>query len=106
MADFEGENKVFGGVEFDNSTVASVQENVGETTFKKVESTELPTKPSIWTKFKSFLFKEIDLLAPVDLTAPIVVELTPYQQKVEDEINEFLHQEVSFKGFFGLFGKK
>ena len=42
----------------------------------------------------------------IDLNAPIKVELTPYQQKVEDEINEFLHQEVSFKGFFNLFKRK
>lgn len=45
----------------------------------------LPTKVSAWSKFKSFLFKEIK------------VELTPYQQKVEDEINEFLHQDITWK---------
>ena len=55
----------------------------------------------IYSKIKAFLFQEIDL------NAPIKVELTPYQQKVEDEINEFLHQEISFKGIKNLFtGKK
>ena len=68
--------------------------------FTKVEAGSLPTKPSVWTKIRSFLFQEIDL------TAPIKVELTPYQQKIENEINEFLHQEVSFKGFFDIFKPK
>ena len=116
MTEFNGENKVegvFGGVNFDNKENASNVQgngnnsinggNIGnntdnnDTIFTKVESKNLPIKPSIWTKIKTFLFQEIDL------TVPIKVELTPYQQKVEDEINEFLHQEISFKGFFNLF---
>ena len=68
--------------------------------FTKVDTGNLPTKPSVWSKIRSFLFQEIDL------TAPIKVELTPYQQKIEDEINEFLHQEVSFKGISKFFGLK
>ena len=68
--------------------------------FTKVETGSLPTKPSVWSKIRSFLFQEIDL------TAPIKVELTPYQQKIEDEINEFLHQEISFKGIFNIFKTK
>lgn len=60
----------------------------------KVATTNLPAKVGFWTKVKNVLFSEIK------------VELTPYQQKVEDEINEFLHQEVSFKGFFNLFKSK
>ncbi len=101
MAEFNDENKtngVFGGVEFGGTNggeTAGTFTNA-EPTFKKVEAGNLPTKPSIWSKIRSFLFQEIDW------TAPIKVELTPYQQKVEDEINEFLHQEISFKGFWNL----
>ncbi|MCI8620376.1 MAG: hypothetical protein HFJ50_00615 [Clostridia bacterium] len=47
---------------------------------------QLPAKVSFWSKFKNFMFQEIK------------VELTPYQQKVEDEINEFLHQEITWQG--------
>ena len=60
----------------------------------------LPVKTGFWNKVKSALFYEIK------------VELTPYQQKVEDEVNEFLHQEVTFGSFKNLmfkeitFGKK
>lgn len=118
MAEFGNENNVdgvFGGVSFgeENSTSNTNNEtnfNISGTqtenaqgvngekpVFTKVEAGNLPTKPSIWSKIKSFLFQEIDL------NAPIKVELTPYQQKVEKEINDFLHQEVSFKGFFNLF---
>lgn len=89
MAEFNEENKVFGGVNFEGATN-------NEPTFTRVEGGELPTKPSIWSKIRSFLFQEIDW------TAPIKVELTPYQQKVEDEINEFLHQDISFSGFWNL----
>ena len=92
---YEEKNGVYGGVEFEENTATSGTE------FHQVIASELPIKNSPWTKIKAFLFKEIDL------TAPIKVELTPYQQKVEDEINEFLHQEISFKGFFNLvFDKK
>ena len=65
-------------------------------TFRPISADKAMTKKGFWSKVKEFLFQEIDLYAPVK------VELTPYQQKVEDEINEFLHQEISFKGFFDL----
>lgn len=82
MAELGEENKVsgvFGGVEFENGQ----QENAG--------NTNLPVKPSFWTKFKGFWLQEIDW------NKEIKVELTPYQQKVEDEINEFLHQEITWE---------
>ena len=53
------------------------ENGVGET------GAELPVKTGFWSKFKAFWL------------TPITVELTPAQQKVEDEINEFLHQEVT-----------
>jgi hypothetical protein len=91
MAEFNEENKVegvFGGVNFEEASNVQVAEVSDGTVFRKVEASELPTKPSVWSKIRSFLFQEIDL------NAPIKVELTPYQQKVEDEVNEFLHQDV------------
>ncbi len=81
MAELGEENKVagvFGGVEFENG-----QQNV--------ENNNLPVKPSLWTRFKNFWLQEIDW------NKEIKVELTPYQQKVEDEINEFLHQEITWE---------
>ena len=61
-------------------------------TFKVVnEKNNLPVKSNFWTRFKSVMLYQIK------------VELTPHQQKIEDEINEFLHQEItwsSFKDFF------
>ncbi len=97
MAEYNEEEKVgdvFGGVKFEE---AGVQEGLKEeTVFKKVEADNLPVKPSVWSKVRSFLFQEIDLFAPIK------VELTPYQQKIEDEINDFLHQEISFKGFINI----
>lgn len=65
-----------GGVGTDNST------------FKVCGSANnLPAKPSAWSKLKGILTYEIK------------VELTPYQQKIEDEINEFLHKEITWKSF-------
>ena len=83
MADLEKINEVsgvFGGVE-------EVTENAG--TIMKTGS-NLPTKAGFWSKFKAFWLQDIDW------NKEIKVELTPYQQKVEDEINEFLHQEVTW----------
>ena len=98
MAEFSEENKqngVFGGISFEGE---SNQENQS-TTFKKVTAESLPTKPSMWSKIRSFLFQEIDW------NAPVKIKLTPYQKKIEDEINDFLHQEISFKGFWDLITK-
>ena len=78
MADFGEENKVegvFGGVQVN-------PEN---------KEKSLPVKQGFWSKFKAFWLQEIDW------NKEIKVELTPYQQKVEDEINEFLHQEITWE---------
>lgn len=50
----------------------------------------LPQKVSIWSKIKNFLFQEIDL------SKPIVLELTPKEEKVLTEVHDFLFQEVKF----------
>ena len=66
------------------------EENIGttyETKFKVATSSNLPAKPTFFTKLKNVLFYEIK------------VELTPYQQKIEDEINEFLHKEITWQSF-------
>lgn len=108
MADLGEENKVtgvFGGVEFNNNGENNnnnvnanfnidnvegennqVQENAGT-----IRNTNLPIKSGFWSKFKAFWFQEIDW------NKEIKVELTPYQQKVEDEINDFLHQEITWE---------
>lgn len=104
-----GEGNVFGGVEFEGNIqeqagniggVEEVVEKAETPVFQRVEVDALPAKQTVWSKIRSFLFQEVDLMAPIK------VELTPYQQKVEDEINEFLHQEISFKGFFNIFKKQ
>ena len=56
-----------------------------ETSSFKVAGSNLPVKPSAWTRMKNVLFYEIK------------VELTPYQQKIENEINEFLHAPITWK---------
>lgn len=113
MADLNN-NGVFGGVEFNNNSNGTENTsyfdgmNVGGNNnqgvygkFDTIPQQKAITKQGLWSKIKAFLFQEIDL------NAKIQVELTPYQQKVEDEINEFLHQEVSFKSIANLFkGKK
>ena len=67
----------------------------------------LPEKVSIWSKISNFLFQEIDL------NKPIVLELTPKEEKVLTEVHDFLFQEVKFPELHDflfqevtLFGKK
>ena len=87
MADLGEENKVngvFGGVEFNNN--AENIENAGT-----IRNNNLPVKTGFWNKFKAFWLQDIDW------NKEIKVELTPYQQKVEDEINEFLHQDITWE---------
>ena len=123
MAEFDfNNNDVFGGIKFEdgennlgtnsnecssffetsyNTNQVTNADNVttGNTTnrYDTVEKNKAITKQGLWSKIKTFLFQEIDL------TAPIKVELTPYQQKIEDEINDFLHQDFSFKAIAKLF---
>ena len=75
------------GDNFENIVTESVDDNSNESeeTKFKIANSNLPVKMSPWMKFKSFLFTEIK------------IELTPYQQKIEDEINEYLHQEITWK---------
>ena len=93
MADLGEENKVsgvFGGVEF-GSTGNPIQGNTEEIkNAGTIRNNNLPVKAGFWNKFKAFWLQEIDW------NKEIKVELTPYQQKVEDEINEFLHQEITW----------
>ena len=98
MADLGEENKVsgvFGGVQFgDNEQNQTVNTNTDIENIENagtIRNTNLPVKTGFWNKFKSFWLQDIDW------NKEIKVELTPYQQKVEDEINEFLHQEITWE---------
>ena len=50
----------------------------------------LPAKVGLWSKISGFLFQEIDL------NKPIVLELTPKEEKVLSEVHDFLFQEITF----------
>lgn len=54
------------------------------------DGSNLPAKVSVWGKVKDFLFQEIDL------TAPVVLELTPGEEKFLTGVHDFLFQEVKF----------
>lgn len=89
MADIKEVNGVFGGVELgttegaENAAVGFEGEaNVGK---------NLPAKTGFFNRFMDVLFQDINW------KHEIKVVLTPYQQKVEDEINEFLHQEITWE---------
>ena len=101
----EGENEIENGAvkniadALKNASVNSVEGTIGESESGennasgsigseiKVARTNLPEKTGFWTKVKNALLYDVE------------VELTPYQQKVEDEINDFLHQEVTWQSF-------
>lgn len=89
MADLGGENNitgVYGKIGFEGNSI-----NGGEAGTIRQTGGNLPVKTGFWSKFKAFWLQEIDW------KKEIKVELTPYQQKVEDEINEFLHQEITWE---------
>ncbi len=95
MADLGEENKIsgaFGGVQFNNNQQQiennEIQNNAGTI---REPGKNLPTKIGFWSKFKAFWLQDIDW------NKEIKVELTPYEQKVENEVNEFLHQEITWE---------
>lgn len=81
MANIEGVPGVFGGVKTNEGEVAG-----GNVTNVATVATgaNLPAKTGFWNKIKSVLFYDVK------------IELTPYQQKIEDEINDFLYQEITW----------
>lgn len=90
MAEINKRNKtgVFGGVQFENN---EIEENESIVNVGTIRNNNLPAKVGFWQKFKAFWFQEIDW------NKEIKVVLTPKQQKIEDEINEFLHQEITWE---------
>ena len=78
MANIEEISGVYGGVQTNDVEAVAVDAGVVEA------GANLPAKTGFWNKLKSVLFYEVK------------VELTPYQQKIEDEINEFLYQEITW----------
>lgn len=89
MSEENGEVKtgVFGGVEFGNEIEENkIPENAGT-----IRQEKLPAKVGFWQKFKAFWLQEIDW------NKEIKVVLTPKQQKIEDDINAFLHQEITWE---------
>ena len=60
--------------------------------FKPVENT-LPAKPSFWSRFKAFWLQDAEEFFGKE----IKVVLTPAQQKFEDDMNAFLHQEITWE---------
>lgn len=75
--------------------------------FKPVDTT-LPVKQGFWSKFKAFWLQDAEAF----LAQEIKVELTPRQQKIEDDINKFLYQEITWEKIHDFlfqevkFGKK
>ena len=67
----------------------NVNENNNQVENNQIES-GLPAKVGVWSKVSGFLFQEIDL------NKPIVLELTPKEEKVLTEVHDFLFQEVRF----------
>ena len=67
---------VFGGIQYNEqpNTIA----NVG---------TNLPAKQGAWDKVKSVLFYDFNF------------KLTPHQQKIEDELNDFIFEKLSWSNF-------
>lgn len=94
MSDIKEVNGVFGGVEIGGTEAQTTTnyaggiDGIGGNINK---ASNLPVKTGFWSKFKAFWLQDIDW------KKEIKVELTPYQQKVEDEINEFLHQEITWE---------
>lgn len=85
----EGTN-IFKKVEVGGFETEKQQEQQNAGTIRQAGN-NLPAKIGFWNKFKAFWLQEIDW------NKEIKVVLTPNQQKVEDEINEFFHQKVTWE---------
>ena len=73
----------------DGTTTSTTDGTCGTTTSTTKKSCDqaLPTKVSGWSKLRKILSYEI------------TVELTPYQEKVFQEVGDFWRQEITWKSF-------
>lgn len=93
MADLGEVNKVsgvFGGVELQGNQKEGIETQQEAGTIRQTES-GLPAKVGFWNKFKSFWLQDIKW------NQEIKVELTSGQRKLEDEINDFLYQDITWE---------
>lgn len=98
MATLDDEERiegVYGGVQTQSTNSTST---TSETTTSTSSTNNLPVARSFWSNMKAFWLQEIDL-KKIDWKREIKVELTPYQQKIENEINDFLHQDITWEKF-------
>lgn len=109
IEDIEGVPGVFGGVKLDTPTdnattvggigtenienkatvdgvFGGIQYNEQQNTIANV-GTNLPAKQGAWDKLKSVLFYDFNF------------KLTPHQQKIEDELNDFIFEKLSWSNF-------
>lgn len=109
IEDIEGVPGVFGGVKLDTPTdnattvggigtenienkatvdgvFGGIQYNEQQNTIANV-GTNLPAKQGAWDKVKSVLFYDFNF------------KLTPHQQKIEDELNDFIFEKLSWSNF-------
>lgn len=100
MAELEEKSGAFGGVSFENSEVEEVQTNTQGMEAGTIRNEKLPAKVGFWQKFKAFWLQEIDW------NKEIKVELTPKQQKVEDEIKNFYIKKLHGKKYMTFYFKK
>ena len=63
------------------------------------EAGNLPAVGGIWGKVKKVLFE-------IDWNKPIVLELTPTEEKVLTEVHDFLFQEIKFPELHNFFFKE
>lgn len=101
MSNIDDEIKVegvYGGVQSDVTTSSNTTSTTSTSSTTTASSANLPVTRSFWSNMKAFWLQEIDL-KKIDWKREIKVELTPYQQKIEDEINEFLHQDITWAKF-------
>lgn len=82
---------VYGNIGTDLNNNSNSTENTTNTTSSEnadnliTVGANLPAKTGFWNKVKAVFLKEIK------------VELNPYEQKIEKEINDFLHQEITWQ---------
>lgn len=77
-------------IEVENNLTDEVMKEVSTTATETNFEAQVPTKIGFWQKFKNAMFKQVDLLAPVDFK----LRLTPYEFKVLNEVKEFWTQDI------------
>lgn len=80
-------------VDSDSNTNFGIMDEIEKE--QTIETFNAPVERGFWTKFKNFMFKEINLKEFLFQEIDLSLKLSPYEKKVFKEVKDFWTQDIT-----------